>query len=311
MAANVYPLTGTAPHHTAFHTSQNPPGYGRGLFEGRPFDFSRPFMPNKLSSPRGLEFLTTRQRMALNQIQGRSYTNMLGMLAELINAGAWSWTRGRGGDRTGAPFTGTGPVGQVHARLFAHVEDSFNRQMPAGYLSAYSAHALAGTQGGTGDWPMLALATYFGHLTRVHYQCFVAPDESLCRVFKGVLRHHHLEHQEYEDLDELELRNEDHRLTAAQRDRAVNELIGITRLLEQVTRLQAHADSEYFFKLFPRVMSLAEQGRVRGTLLRTYLRQHLLAVIFDRRFLDVLVSLTKDAQQQRLATVLARLAGPA
>ena len=78
-----------------------------------------------------------------------------------------------------------------------------------------------------------------------------------------------------------------------------------------MTRLQAQADSEYFFKLFPRVMSLAEQGQVRGTLLRTYLRQHLLAVIFDRRFLDVLVSLPNDAQQQRLATVLARLAGPA
>ena len=91
----------------------------------------------------------------------------------------------------------------------------------------------------------------------------------------------------------------------------MDELIEIAGLLEQVARLQAHSDSEYFFKLFPRVMSLAEQGQVHGELLRAYLRQHLLGMIFDRRFLDVLVSLTNDSQQRRLATVLARLAGPA
>ena len=209
------------------------------------------------------------------------------------------------------PFAGAGPVGQVHARLFAQVDDSFNCQMPAGYLSAYSGRTLAGMQGGPSAWPMLALATYFGHLTRVHYQSFVAPDESLCRVFKGILRHHHLEHQEYEDLDELEWRNEDHRLTAAQRDQAVDELIEIAGLLEQVTRLQAQSDSEYFFKLFPCVMSLAEQGQVHGALRRAYLRQHLLGMILDRRFLDVLVSLTNATQQERLASIRAGLLGAA
>src|SRR5512145_1390848 len=48
------------------------------------FDFDRPFLPESLARVRGLDFLTPREQLLLNQIRGHGYLYTFGLVEEFI-----------------------------------------------------------------------------------------------------------------------------------------------------------------------------------------------------------------------------------
>ena len=93
---------------------------------------------------------------------------------------------------------------------------------------------------------MLALTCHIEIFTQVHYKKSIAPDTELSPLWKDVFLHHWQEESQHAIMDELEWRRADAKLSAAERDRAVDDLIALVGGVDGILEIQAEADADYF-----------------------------------------------------------------
>ena len=66
----------------------------RDVIRGRPFDFSKTFLPDGLSKVGQLAFLTADEKRLFSQVQGRTYANMFALVERFIGAKVLEISRG-------------------------------------------------------------------------------------------------------------------------------------------------------------------------------------------------------------------------
>jgi hypothetical protein len=110
-------------------------------------------------------------------------------------------------------------------------------------------------------------------------------------------------------MDEIEWCREDRSLSAAERDVAVDDLIALLCMLDEVVQRQSSADAGYFMRLCERTFSPAEQQEIRGTLLRAYRWQYIVSGAQHPHFVKMLSGMTTRLQMQRFQTALASMTG--
>ncbi len=82
--------------------------------------------------------------------------------------------------------------------------------------------------------------------SQAHYRSSIEPDGDLDPLWKDVFLFHWREESQHAILDELEWQREDARIDEQQRDRAVDDLIGLVGAVDGIVQMQAKADAEYF-----------------------------------------------------------------
>lgn len=92
-------------------------------------------------------------------------------------------------------------------------------------------------------------------------------------------------------MDELEWVREDKKLSADDRDRAVNELIELVLALDAILQAQAGHDAEYFVANCQRALSSDERQSIGRTMLKAYRWQYIISGVKVPRFGKVLTSL--------------------
>jgi hypothetical protein len=162
-------------------------------------------------------------------------------------------------------------------------------------------------------WVVFDLTLDIEIFTQAHYRASIEPDAMLSPLWKDVFLFHWKEESQHAILDELEWLREDARLTADERDRAVDDLIGLVGAVDGILRVQAEADADYFLARSGRTFSAAQAKSVHDVMLRAYRWQYIVSGVQEPRFGEVLKALVTPAQMQRigaaLATILAHVAG--
>jgi hypothetical protein len=79
-----------------------------------------------------------------------------------------------------------------------------------------------------------------------HYAKSIAPREELCPLFRDVFHYHWKDECQHVIFDELEWKTEHQRLSAADRDQAVNDFITLVAAVDSLPQAQAAADAGYF-----------------------------------------------------------------
>ena len=107
----------------------------KDVFRGRNFDFSDHFLPDGLSMVSQLSFLGAGDRRTLNQIQGRTYANVFGLVERFINAKVLELSRAHWlGDQTALEaLVGFSQEELKHQEMFRRIERMIAAGMPAGY----------------------------------------------------------------------------------------------------------------------------------------------------------------------------------
>src|SRR3954465_15855884 len=113
-----------------------------------------------------------------------------------------------------------------------------------------------------------------------------------------------MEESQHAVLDELEWVAEDARLGAADRDRAVSDLIELVAAVDGILQAQSGADSTYFIARAGRAFSGPEQEQIRSAFLRAYRHQYILSGVQGTRFVEILRGLITEAQFERVAQAL-------
>jgi hypothetical protein len=119
--------------------------------------------------------------------------------------------------------------------------------------------------------------------------------------------HHWQEEAQHAIIDELEWRREDAKLTAAERDAAVNDLIELVSGVDGILQAQARADAEYYIGVAQRTFSADEMQAINNGVLKAYRWQYIVSGVQDGKFLGVLASMLTQPQLEKISSALAPL----
>ena len=267
-------------------------------------------MPDGISQINQFDFLSPDEKRFLSQIQGRTYANMFGFVERFITAKILELTRDHWlGDQVALEALIRFCDEEIkHQDLFRRVETLMAKGMPEGYTFIPDPNEVAEAVLKNSTWAVLALILEIELFTQEHYKQSIEPDENLSELYKDLFLFHWKEETTHAIMDELEWPREDRKLSAEQRDQAVNELIGIVGDVDGILQAQSAADSEYFLKICDRKFTENEIERLKSGILKAYRWQYIFSGVEHPRFKKLIVNLTTEEQLRRIQNALAPLA---
>jgi len=280
------------------------------VIRGRAFDFTKKFLPDGLSKVQALTFLSERERRLASQIQGRSYANIFGLVERFIAAKVLEVSREHWfGDQVALEALVRFTDEEIkHQEMFRRIEAMIAAGMPEGYTFLPDPNAVAKAVLGKSTWAVLALICHIELFVLAHYRESIDPDTELSELSKDVFLHHWREESQHAIIYELEWAREDAKLSAAERDQAVTDLIELVGAVDGIMQMQSAADADYFLRICGRTFVREEAEQIRATFLAAYRWQYIVSGV-QGRFSEVLGRMITPAQFQRIGAALAPIMG--
>jgi hypothetical protein len=281
----------------------------RDVIQGREFDLRHKFLPDGLSFVNELDFLSPKQQTFLSQVQGRTYANMFGLVERFIGAKLLEISRDHWlGDQTALEALVRFTDEELkHQELFRRIEKLAADRMPPGYRFDVSPNDVASFVLSKSTWAVMGLTCHIELFTQTHYRASIADDGGLSSLYKDVFLFHWKEESQHAVIDELEWVREDTKLTPAERDSAIDDLIALVGGVDGILQAQAKADAAYFLA----VSGLADVGaravQIKDTVLKAYRWQYIVSGVMEPRFQKILRGLISEAQMTRIVTALTPL----
>jgi hypothetical protein len=278
----------------------------RDVIRGRKLDFGTKFLPDGLARLEALEFLAAGEKRLASHIQGRTYANMFGLVERFIAPKILEVSRDHWlGDQTAfealVRFT---DEELKHQELFRRMERLAAEGMPAGYAFQPQPNDVAAAVLGKSTWAVLALICHIELFVLAHYRQAIEPDAALSPLWKDVFTFHAREESQHAILDELEWMRENGRLTAAQRDQGVDDLIALVGAVDGILQMQAAADAAYFEANCGQKFSSEQSSRIARTFLDAYRWQYIVSGVQDERFSQILGGMLSAEQARRIGKAL-------
>jgi len=279
----------------------------KDVIRGGHFDFSKKFLPDSLSKVHQLDFLSADEQRLISQIQGRTYANMFGLVERFINAKILEVSRDHWlSDQTALEALMRFSEEELkHQELFRRVDRLIADGMPPGYSFVPQPNDVASVVLSKSSWAVLALTCHIELFTQAHYKQSIEPNDHASALYKDIFLYHWKEESQHAILDELEWRREDEKLTAEQRDHAVDDLIELVGAVDQILQAQAEADLQYFLIICGRSFSLEAIDKIKTVVLNAYRWQYIISGVEHPRFVKLLRGMISEAQGQRINEALA------
>jgi len=279
------------------------------VIRGRRFDTAHKFLPDGLVLADAFTTLSPAEKRFVSQIQGRTYANIFGLVERFINAKVLELSHDHwfGDQNALEALVRFSDEELKHQALFRRIDAMVGDVLPDGYRFDVDANAVAHAVLGKSTWAVLALTLDIELFTQTHYLESIDHDAGVSELFKDVFLFHWKEESQHAILDELELVRHDGEVTAAQRDRAVDEFIELVAAVDGILQAQAKADAAYFAATCGRAVGEAESRAIEAAFLKSYRWQYIHSGAQQPRFGKVLSSLITDTQGQRIQAALATL----
>ena len=279
------------------------------VIRGREFDFSQKFLPDGISKVEQLQFLNDDEKRLLSQIQGRTYANMFGFVERFITAKVLETTRDHwlGNQTALEALIRFSDEELKHQELFRRNETMMSDGMPEGYKFLPDPDAVAAAVLKNSTWAVLALILEIELFTQEHYKQSIEPEKNLSDLYKDIFLFHWKEETTHAMMDELEWPREDSKLSAEERDHAIDELIAIVADVDGILQNQSAADVDYFTKVCDRSFTDDEVQRIKDGVLKAYRWQYIFSGVEHPRFQKLYNDLTTEDQRQHISAALATL----
>jgi hypothetical protein len=283
----------------------------RDVIRGRSFDFGKPFLPDGLSKASQLPFLSAAEKRLFSQVQGRTYANMFALVERFIGAKVLELSRGHWlGDQVALEALVRLTDEELkHQEMFRRLDTMMSPGMPAGYRFLPQPNDVAQAVLAASTWAVLALVCDIELFSQAHYRSSIEPETLIDPLWKDVFLFHWKEESQHAILDEMEWLSENGRISATQRDQAVNELIGLVGAVDGICQMQAQADADYFAEVAGRTFDATQRQSIQATTLAAYRWQYIVSGVQDARFGELLGSMIAADQGARIQAALAPIVG--
>jgi hypothetical protein len=281
----------------------------RDLIRDREFDFARRFLPDGLSLIDRLTFLSESEARLLSQVQGRTYANLFGLVERFISAKILEQSRHHFfGDQSALEGLVRFSSEELkHQELFRRIEKMLAPYMPEGYKVVADPNDVAQIVLGKSTWSVLALTCNIELFVLAHYEQTMAPRQELCPLFKDVFYYHYKDECQHAILDELEWTAEHARLSAEERDAAVDDLVALVSSVDGLICVQAKADAAWFMRIAGRTFTSIQAQQIESAMTAAYRWQFIVSGVQHAHFGRLLTSMTTPAQMGRIQAALAPL----
>ena len=216
--------------------------------EDKPLDFTKPFLPESLARTTNMYFLTSDERLVLNQIKGHTYLAIFGLVEEFILPFVLDHVRPSldKDDYRVRAFLQFASEEAKHIQLFKTFTAEFHRNFASecaviGPPSAVAAKVLS-------HHPMAVAITilHIEWMTQRHYIDSVKDNRELDPQFKSLLKYHWLEEAQHAKLDTIMVEALAKDMSEAEIEKAVDEYLEIGGFLDEGLKQQAILDLEAF-----------------------------------------------------------------
>ena len=229
-------------------------------------DFNRLFLPESLSRVESMDFLTSREKLLLNQIRGYGYLYTFGLVEEFILPFVLDHARPhlREDDyRTRALLRFAGEEAK-HIQLFKEFADEFKRGFATPCDTIGPPQEIARAVLSHHPLGVALVILQIEWMTQRHYLDSVRDDQALDPQFKSLLRHHWMEEAQHAKLDTLMVETLADGRSPAEIEKGISEYAAIGGMFDGGLRQQVDFDLQSLQRAAGRMLNREEQDRFRS-----------------------------------------------
>ena len=280
---------------------------------GRHFDASRHWLPARLSGAGRIACLTPAEKLKLSQVEMGAYAHLFGFVEEFIAPKMLALARDFEIDRRPAfdALTNFAAEEVKHMNLFREVRVSVDGTLgfPLALLPGAPDVARAVLSKHTGA--VLLLTAAIEWLTQLHYLSCFEGDEALDPFTRDIFKSHWMEEAQHARVDHLETLRAFRAMSAAEKDRAIDDLIELVSAMDGLLQTQARLDVENLQACLWRRLGPAEQQEIQAGVLAAKRYAFIESGITHPNFQELLGLVTTPAQRERLQAALGTVLAPA
>jgi hypothetical protein len=266
-------------------------------------DFQKAFMPEVWVDAEALDFLSEREKLAINHIRSHSYLYLFGFVEEFILPFVVDHAKGR--IHKAAPE-------ELRALLhFAeeevkHIElfNRFGQEFRSGFGSTcdvlgspeqVAAAVLSKSPLGAG----LAIL-HIEWMTLLHYVSSVRDRVDIDPQFSSLLRHHWMEESQHAKLDTMIVEAIAQPLSEKEIQEGIDDYLAIGGMLDGGLAAQTEMDMASFTRATGRTLSEAEAQRYRDVQQRSYRKTFLTSGMRHGKFQSILAAISPEGAKKVL-----------
>jgi hypothetical protein len=278
-------------------------------FQGRDFDFAKPFLPERIAGVSGISCLNDDEKRMLNQIRGNSYCHIFAFVEEyivpMVLANA---TRDAFGDETRLWALVRFAEEEVkHQEMLRRACEQFEKgyETPCGLIPGRE--AVAQVVLARSPLTALLLTSMIEWFTQLHHVEHVRDGADLDRLFRDILRFHWIDESRHARLDSLLIDEIAAASSAEERERAIDELLELGGAVDGLLAQQVELDIEALEHHTGRTFTEAEKSEIRSAQQRAYRWTFLVSGLEHPKFTQIVAELT-TAGSNKVAAAAAALA---
>ena len=168
-------------------------------------DFSKPFMPDALARVQGMDSLSPREKLILNQIRGHNYLYIFGLVEEFILPFVLDHARPhlQGDDYRVRAFLNFASEEAKHIHLFKRFREEFEKGFGIACNVIGPSEEVAKAVLAHDPLSVALVILHIEWMTQRHYVDSIKDNGDLDPQFKSLLKHHWMEEAQHAKLDTL------------------------------------------------------------------------------------------------------------
>ncbi len=273
-------------------------------------DFNKPFMPSAMDFARTLPFLTSLEKLQLNQIFGNAYSYLFYFVETYIIVMAMDSARAElhGEESNLRALLRFAEEEVKHQQMFLRFNELFKLQFGTECRLAGDSQAVAKVILSKSPMGVLLTTLHLELITQAHYIDCIKDSQEVDDLFRSLFKHHWLEESQHAKLDVLELLKLRRKADEAQVQQAVDDYFGICSAFEELLAAQAKLDVGSLELAAGRTFPESKAAAIEAAQRRSYQRAFLYCGLTNTMFQEFLSQHFPQAVDRaaRLAKQLAK-----
>jgi hypothetical protein len=276
-------------------------------FQGRDFDFAKPFLPERIAGVKEIGCLGDDEKRMLNQIRGNSYCHIFAFVEEYIVPLVIDRARGDVyGDETRLwSLLRFAEEETKHQQMLRRACEQFEAGFGVSCGLVPGRETVAEAVLSTSPLTALLLTSMIEWFTQLHYVEHVRDHGELDELFRDILRFHWIDEARHARLDSLLIDEIAEASTAEEREEAIDQLLELGGAVDGLLAQQVELDIDALAAASGRAFSDAEREEIRTHQQRAYRWTFLASGLEHPKFVSIVGQLTTGGEAKIAATAQA------
>ena len=265
------------------------------VFAGKNFDFSKRFLPNRLSGVDNITCLNDKEKRQLNQIMGNAYCHIFAYVEEYIIPQALEAAqRDIYGDETRLrTLLRFAEDESKHQELFRRSTELFAKGFGVRCGLIPAREEVARVVLSKSRLCSYLLTSMIEWYTQTHYVEHVRDRSDLDGLFRDLVRYHWMDEAQHAKIDSLLIDEITREIGEEDREKAVDELIELGGAVDGLLSQQADLDLDSLEKAIGRTLSRPDRDEIKRNTQRAYRWTFLVSGLEHPNFVQIVSELTK------------------